>query len=423
MKTYFALKENVILIHGAKRGLIQDLNCNRIFSIDNKSKHYLSKLFYGEAIDNALVELTCEEKASFRRYLDLLVSKSLGYYCNERIISGIYKKEKVICRNLSTVWFELRRACNLKCCHCYMDCNISSDKDLNLLNIDEWKNVINELNEFKPKKIILIGGEPLLFKEINEIMNYCRIVYPKSELVLYSNLTLLTESIIKIIVKNKVKVITSIYSDKAEIHDKISGREGSFNDTVENIKKLKSFGVYVKANSAIMSYNFNNIPEIQSYTYGLTGVRSKIDIVRDVGISKEYLIPEELSDKFGRVRNKPNFKPINETQFLKNYSGNSCWQGKINITCDGYITPCIMGNDFLDKRFNVRKNKINEIIDECLIPKFWSISKDFIDECKNCEYRYVCNDCRPICTENGDFYSKGELCNYNPYIGEWIKCN
>ncbi|MDR3597468.1 radical SAM protein [Clostridium sp.] len=373
----------------------------------------------GEAIEDALSQLTSSENTGFIKYLDLLTSENLGYYCNEKIISGSYTKEKVIHRKLSTVWFELRKACNLNCYHCYMDCNSSSDIDLNLLNINDWKKIIDQLKEYKPKKIILIGGEPLLFKDIIEIINYCKEVCLKSELVLYSNLTLLTEKITEAIVRNNVKVITSVYSNKPEIHDKITGREGSFNITISNIKKLKALGVYIKANSAIMSYNFKNISEIQSYTYELTGVHSKIDIVRDVGLSKNHLIPLELENKFERIRSKPNFKPLNEAQFQKNYSGNSCWQGKINITCDGYITPCIMGNCFLNKKFNTQKNDINEIVDEYLIPQFWRISKDFINECKDCEYRYVCKDCRPICTEKADIYSKGGLCNYDPYWGEW----
>ncbi|OPJ57784.1 radical SAM protein [Clostridium chromiireducens] len=421
MKSYFVLNENVILIQGAKRGLLQDLNCSRLFSIDSNSKYYLNKLLNGESVEKVLAELTPEENNRFKKYLDLLISKNLGYYSSKKTVCGNYTKEKVIDRKLSTVWFELRKACNLNCCHCYMDCNSSSDKGLNLLNVEDWKRIINQLKKFKPKKIILIGGEPLLFNGIIDIINYCKKICSESELILYSNLTLLTEKIIQAIVSNKVKVITSIYSNKAEIHDKITRKDGSFNITISNIKKLKEFGVYVKANSAVMSYNFNDISEIQDYIYELTGVRSKIDIVRDVGISKKNLIPSELETKFQRIRNKPNFKPVNESQFLKNYSGNNCWQGKINITCDGYVSPCIMGNDFIDKRFNIRINDMNNIIDNYLITKFWSVSKDFINECKDCEYKYVCNDCRPICTENGDIYSKGKMCNYNPYLGEWKK--
>ena len=163
MKSYFALNENVILIHGAKRGLLQDLNCSRLFSIDSNSKYYLNKLLNGESVEKALAELTAEENNRFKKYLDLLISENLGYYCSKKTVSGNYTKEKVIDRKLSTVWFELRKACNLNCCHCYMDCNSSSDKGSNLLNVVEWKRIIDQLKKFKPKKIILIGGEPLLF--------------------------------------------------------------------------------------------------------------------------------------------------------------------------------------------------------------------------------------------------------------------
>ena len=81
-----------------------------------------------------------------------------------------------------------------------MDCNSSSDKGSNLLNVVEWKRIIDQLKKFKPKKIILIGGEPLLFNGIIDIINYCKEICSGSELILYSNLTLLTEKIIQAIV-------------------------------------------------------------------------------------------------------------------------------------------------------------------------------------------------------------------------------
>jgi hypothetical protein len=40
-----------------------------------------------------------------------------------------------------------------------------------------------------------------------------------------------------------------------------------------------------------------------------------------------------------------------------------------------------MGN-----KFNIRDHSLNLIIDNYNIPEFWTISKDCIDGCKDCEY-------------------------------------
>ena len=419
MKKYFALNKNVILVKGYCRGVIQDLENRKIYSVDKNSKEYIYKLIQGISVEDVLADESEKDKKAFESYLDLLVEKKIGYYSDDKVISGIYNHEKLIKKELTTVWFELRKACNLRCCHCYMDCNSQRDNDINILSMNEWKDIIDQLKEYNPERIILIGGEPLLFKEIDDLICYCRRVLLNTEIVLYSNITLLNDKLIDVIVKNKVKVVTSIYSNNEEIHDKITGHIGSFDKTVSNIKRLRKLNVFVKANIVIMKYNCDNISDIMKFTYDITGVKSRVDIVRDVGESKKYLIPEGLTIPFNRIRTKPVFKGIGEATFIKNYSGNSCWQGKINISCDGSVSPCIMESKFINKNYNIRVQTLKDIIESYIIPQFWSISRDYIDECKDCEYRYVCKDCRPICEKGNNMNSKGEVCKYNPYLGIW----
>lgn len=116
--------------------------------------------------------------------------------------------------------------------------------------------------------------------------------------------------------------------------------------------------------------------------------------------------PKGLSKELSRVKTKAKFRGINRKDFDKNCSGNTCWQGKLNITCDSRIGPCIMADTFINDEYNIRTHSLTEIIDDYIIPKFWSISKDYIEECRECEYRYVCNDCRPICAEKGNIFKR-----------------
>ena len=78
-----------------------------------------------------------------------------------------------------------------------------------------------------------------------------------------------------------------------------------------------------------------------------------------------------------------------------------------------------MGEKFINKEYNIRNNSLEELLKEYIIPEFWSISKNKIKVCKDCEYRYICKDCRPLSVEGNDKFSKGSFCTYNPYKGEW----
>jgi radical SAM protein with 4Fe4S-binding SPASM domain len=48
--------------------------------------------------------------------------------------------------------------------------------------------------------------------------------------------------------------------------------------------------------------------------------------------------------------------------------------------------------------------------------KFWKINKNNITTCKDCEFRFVCVDCRVNIEDKNDILSKPSMCNYNPYM-------
>ena len=51
----------------------------------------------------------------------------------------------------------------------------------------------------------------------------------------------------------------------------------------------------------------------------------------------------------------------------------------------------------------------------------WYIKKDDIKKCKDCEYRYMCLDCRIYITDPHDPFSAPAKCNYNPCTNKWQK--
>ena len=50
----------------------------------------------------------------------------------------------------------------------------------------------------------------------------------------------------------------------------------------------------------------------------------------------------------------------------------------------------------------------------------WNVIKDITDVCRNCEFRYMCVDNRPVYKRVSDsLYYHKEECNYNPFISKW----
>lgn len=107
---------------------------------------------------------------------------------------------------------------------------------------------------------------------------------------------------------------------------------------------------------------------------------------------------------------------INEEQIAESMNHNSCLNGKISIDSQGNIKNC---PSMLASYGSINNTTITEVIKRKKFKKYWNITKDKIAGCKDCEFRYICTDCRAYVENPSDIYSKPLKCGYNPYKGEW----
>jgi SPASM domain peptide maturase of grasp-with-spasm system len=112
---------------------------------------------------------------------------------------------------------------------------------------------------------------------------------------------------------------------------------------------------------------------------------------------------------------KDNFT-INQPFFFEGQSCNTCLNKKATIDFDGNIKNCPAMNLTCG---NVKEDKIKDVITTSEFQEMWNITKDQIEVCKDCEYRYMCLDCRAFVDNPDNMYSHPSRCNYNPYIAKW----
>ncbi|WP_300488320.1 grasp-with-spasm system SPASM domain peptide maturase [Flavobacterium sp.] len=111
---------------------------------------------------------------------------------------------------------------------------------------------------------------------------------------------------------------------------------------------------------------------------------------------------------------------INIKTFTESNHFNTCLNKKIAIDIDGNIKNC----PSMKKNYgNIKDTKLIDVIDNSCFKDYWSIKKDLIDVCKNCEFRHICIDCRAYIDEPDNMFSKPLKCGYNPYTNEWSKWN
>jgi MoaA/NifB/PqqE/SkfB family radical SAM enzyme len=158
--------------------------------------------------------------------------------------------------------------CNLRCemCNCWR--GIYDYKKT--LDTEGAKKVIDILKENGVSILSLTGGEPLMRKDILEIIDYaCR----KLDFVrLQTNGVLLNEKIIEALITSGLDSIWLSIDGIGKTHDTIRGKEGTFKQIERNIKvlneikeKRRSDTPYLVTNTVVNRFNIHEIYRIASW--------------------------------------------------------------------------------------------------------------------------------------------------------------
>ncbi len=155
------------------------------------------------------------------------------------------------------VW-NCTKTCNLKCVHCYAD---SDNKQYEgELNLQEAKNFIQDLGEFKVPVILFSGGEPLLRKNLFDILD-CTGKY-NIRSTISTNGTLLHKDICKTLKERKVGYVGVSLDGIGSNHDEFRRTKGAFEDALKGIRNCVDIGQKVGLRFTINKHNYNQLEDI-----------------------------------------------------------------------------------------------------------------------------------------------------------------
>lgn len=106
---------------------------------------------------------------------------------------------------------------------------------------------------------------------------------------------------------------------------------------------------------------------------------------------------------------------INRDAFYEALQYNSCLNKKIAIDKNGEIKNCPSMNLSYG---NIHSTKLKEALRHDTFKQQWTVNKDQISICRDCEFRYICTDCRAY-TAAGKTNGKPNKCDYDPYTATW----
>jgi SPASM domain peptide maturase of grasp-with-spasm system len=193
-------------------------------------------------------------------------------------------------------------------------------------------------------------------------------------------------------------------------------------------KSIQSIDLIIKYNAVIPDEAYSKLVEEYPILSGLTIHSSpenrsvKVDYGCDESarryIEKEILFISQGIDSHlhcGLITLKSLNAPT-VGNFFETKLYNGCLNRKVSIDAFGEIKNC----PSMPKSYgNIRDISLEVAILSTGFQEKWKITKDQIDTCKDCEFRYVCSDCRAYVEHPADMYSKPLKCGYNPYTCEW----
>lgn len=138
----------------------------------------------------------------------------------------------------------------------------------------------------------------------------------------------------------------------------------------------------------------------------------EVGIYNHEEITVIFVSEDILDDSCCGVINQWYLLPKTEL-FIESLHYNSCLYKKVAVDQWGNIKNC----PSMKRSFgNIADTALADVVCTLDFQRIWNITKDNIEVCKDCELRYMCQDCRAFICDANNLLSKPLKCTYNPYL-------
>lgn len=207
--------------------------------------------------------------------------------------------------NPGALTIYLLNQCNLSCMHCYMDAVPSPEK---ILPKDLILRSLSEVEQLGIGAVNLTGGEPLLYPDLAEILQYLS-GKQSYEVTISTNGTLIDRSKVDLLRDSGVKVNVSL-DGPANYHDKFRGMDGAFSRASRGIELMQSEDIQVSLVTTINKNNLIHLPWLAEWAsrrgIGRIFVQPLMELGRGSLIADKKLSQSQIYDLYFLVSDLAN---------------------------------------------------------------------------------------------------------------------
>lgn len=266
-------------------------------------------------------------------------------------------------RPLLNLRIAVTKRCNLNCSYCHGEGEENSTQNLgNEMTLKEISRIVKTAVSLGICRVKLTGGEPLMRKDIAEIIKEISLVHGLKDLSMTTNGTLLAPSARELHSNGLMRINISIPTTEEQEFHKLTG--GNVENALEGVAAAVKAGFCpVKLNMLILKgINDEAVPAMVEFA-SKTGAILQLIELEPININSLYFArrhkPLDEYEKMleqkavktetrefmqnRRIYHLPDatvevIKPIENTEFCLHCT-------RLRVTSDGKLKPCLMRND------------------------------------------------------------------------------
>jgi MoaA/NifB/PqqE/SkfB family radical SAM enzyme len=220
-----------------------------------------------------------------------------------------------------TLFLEVVGTCNERCVHCYADSSPSVKAALSRELCDA---VVDDAHAAGFRRIQFTGGDPLICKFLPELVERAAPLFELREI--YTNGLLLDDELLDRLAPHNPGFAFSYYSCDPAIHDAITRTPGSQRRTRSAIERAAKRGLRVRAAIVVFDQNIDTVDATVAELESL-GVSVAASAQKGVGRGRAFA-----------------WQP-KDTMLGAGHRATGESDGKLAVTYDGNVVPCIFNRD------------------------------------------------------------------------------
>jgi len=300
-------------------------------------------------------------------------------------------------REIDYLRISVTDKCNFKCLYCKPH-DMEDIKHEEILTNEEIIDIVKEAVKTGIKKVRITGGEPLVRKDIYQLIEEINKIKEINEIVLTTNAALLKGNVKKLKEAGIKRVNISIDTFGEEKFNKITNTKRPL-DYLSVVDELREYGVLpIKVNCVLLKginddeildfYALAKNKGIQVRFIELMPFESNAFKYDDYYISKEDILAKYPGFTFSHKNSNVEYYSYNDEEttigFINAISEKFCEScNRLRLTSDGFLKPCLHSS----KEIDVRNKKNHELLDKIKEaikekPEDHSLDKDYKKQSK-----------------------------------------